>query len=228
MSVKAVLFDLDGIITDTAHYHYKAWKACAKTFGIEMDEQFNENLKGIDRVSSLNRILEHGGVTLTPEQFEKALMDKNNHYLQLITQITKYDILEGIEPLLEELENKEIQRVVCSASKNAPTILKNLGIYNKFNVIVDPTTLEKGKPSPDIFIEGAKLAGVLIEECIGIEDAVAGIKAIKAAGMIAIAVGNDTLDVANPDVRLTSTSQLTLNVINNLSGGSLCDYMQAI
>lgn len=217
MKVKAVLFDLDGVITDTAHYHYKAWKACANEFGIDMDEEFNENLKGIDRVSSLKRILEHGSVTLTEEQFEKALKNKNEHYLQLINEITKDDILEGIEGLLEELENNKIQRVVCSASKNAPVILENLGILDKFDYIIDPTSVANGKPSPDIFLEGAKVAGVSIDECVGIEDAIAGIQAIKSAGMLAVGVGNEALEEAKPDVLVRSTLELSMNLIKSLS-----------
>ena len=160
--MKAVLFDLDGVITDTAKFHFLAWRELGAELGIEVDEEFNEELKGVSRVDSLERILVQGGVAgdYSAAEKEALCVKKNAHYLELIKEMTPDDILPGIIPLLEELRAASIKMVVTSASKNGPGILDLLQVRNYFDGIVDPATVAAGKPAPDIFLAGAQLAGV--------------------------------------------------------------------
>lgn len=216
MKVKAVLFDLDGVITDTAHYHYKAWQQCANALGIAFDEIDNEQLKGVDRMHSLQIICKMGNKTLSKEDFQKKLNEKNEIYKELIKSITEKDILPNIKDFLKELQAKKIARVLCSASKNAPDILRNLGLYDCFEAIVDPATLANGKPAPDIFIQGAILGKSEPEYVVGIEDAIAGVQAIKAAGMYCIGIGGKDLKDAGADCILSSTKELNVAFLEAL------------
>ena len=212
--MKAVLFDLDGVITDTAKFHFLAWRELGAELGIEVDEEFNEELKGVSRVDSLERILAQGGVAgdYSAAEKEALCVKKNAHYLELIKEMTPDDILPGIIPLLEELRAASIKMVVTSASKNGPGILDLLQVRNYFDGIVDPATVAAGKPAPDIFLAGAYLAGVQPADCVGIEDAASGVEAIKAAGIVAVAVGDEQV-LAMADCVLPSTADLSLAVL---------------
>lgn len=207
---QGVVFDLDGVITDTAEYHYLAWQALGKKIGITFDRKFNENLKGVDRMESLRRILVLGQQEdqYTPEEKIALATEKNDLYKTFIQKITPKDLLPGISQLLAELKAHHIQLALASASKNAPEILKNLGIDEVFDTIVNPADLKKGKPDPEIFLKGAAQLHLPVESCIGIEDAYSGIEAIKAAGMFAVGVGDrKTLNLA--DVVVPATDELT-------------------
>ena len=190
--MKAVLFDLDGVITDTAKYHFEAWSILAKNLGIEIDESFNEELKGVSREESLNRILRYNKKEDYYSHEEKAIFckEKNEIYLKLIDSLTPKDILPGIKELIKELKENNVKLGIASASKNAPRILEALCIKDEFDCIVDPALLSKGKPYPDIFIEGSKMLEVDSKYCIGIEDSYSGIKAINSANMISIGIGD--------------------------------------
>lgn len=214
--LKAVLFDLDGVITDTAKFHYLAWRDLGKELGITIDEAFNEELKGVSRIDSLERILAFGGLTEKYSVAEKEALctKKNDHYLELIQQMTPADILPGILPLLEELREVGLKAIVTSASKNAPGILELLQVKDYFDGIVDPAAVAAGKPAPDIFLAGAALAGVQPAECIGVEDAASGVEAIKAAHIPAIAIG-DAEVLAQADRVLADTSDLSLAVLRD-------------
>ncbi|WP_341875858.1 beta-phosphoglucomutase [Defluviitalea saccharophila] len=207
--LKGVIFDLDGVITDTAGYHFQAWAALAKELGIEIDEEFNEKLKGVSRMESLEAILKHGNREndFTKEEKEALATKKNDHYKELIKNITKKDILPGIEKLLQELKENNIKIALGSASKNAPVILKQLEIEEYFDYVVDANQIKNSKPAPDIFIDGLKGLELKPEEAVGVEDAEAGIEAIHGAGMIAIGVG------VKGDVNVSSTEELTYDVI---------------
>ncbi|MFR5171334.1 MAG: beta-phosphoglucomutase, partial [Clostridium paraputrificum] len=167
--MKAVLFDLDGVITDTAKYHFDAWRVLCRNLCMEIDESFNEELKGVSREESLNRILRYNKKEAYYSEEEKAILckEKNDIYLKLIDSLTPKDILPGIKELIEELKEKNIKLGIASASKNAPRILQSLCIKDEFDCIVDPASLSKGKPYPDIFIEGCKMLEVESEYCIG-------------------------------------------------------------
>ncbi|TGA97111.1 beta-phosphoglucomutase [Sporolactobacillus shoreae] len=207
--MKAVVFDLDGVITDTAKYHFRAWKHLAESIGIHIDEAFNEHLKGIGRMDSLERILKFGGRAPDFSEEEKSRLaeQKNEDYRRLIAAMTPNDILPGIQDFLEELRNAGIKIGLASASKNGPFILKSLQISSYFDTIVDPAKLKKGKPDPEIFSTAAVQLGAEPRECAGIEDAVAGIQSINAAGLFSVGVG--VPEDARPDWRVASTLELT-------------------
>ncbi|WP_314059712.1 beta-phosphoglucomutase [uncultured Vagococcus sp.] len=211
MTIKGFIFDLDGVITDTAEYHYHAWKTLGKKMGIEIDREFNEKLKGISRMDSLDRILVHGGKTDSYTETEKEALaaDKNGEYVKLIEDITPADLLPGIPELLGELKAAGIKLALASASKNGPVILERLGITADFDEIVDPSLLAKGKPDPEIFIKGAHQLGLESSECIGVEDAEAGIDAINGAEMFSVGVG-DPESMKDANYRVANTSELSL------------------
>ena len=187
---KGFIFDLDGVITDTAKYHYIAWKELASEIGIEIDLKFNEQLKGISRMDSLERILTLGNKNDAYTEVEKEALatKKNTHYVQLLQSLTPDDLLPGVKTFLDEAKAKNIPCAIASASKNAPFILDKLGVMQDFDTIVDPATLKKGKPDPEIFIQAALALGIEPAEAVGFEDAQAGIDGIKAAGMYAVGV----------------------------------------
>lgn len=187
---KGLVFDLDGVITDTAKFHYIAWKNMAEKLGIIIDEKFNEQLKGISRTESLERILEFGGKAdaYTEEEKEKLAAQKNTEYVELLEELTPADILSGLLSVLDQAEALGMKSSIASASKNAPHILEKLGIKERFAHIVDPNTLVKGKPDPEIFVRAAEAIGIKPEEAIGFEDAQAGIEGIKGANMFAVGV----------------------------------------
>lgn len=214
--LKAVLFDLDGVITDTAKFHFLAWRDLSAELGVTVDEAFNEELKGVSRIDSLERILAFGGLADKYSTAEKEALctKKNDHYLELIQEMTPADILPGILPLLEELREAGLKAIVTSASKNAPGILELLQVKDYFDGIVDPASVAAGKPAPDIFLAGAELAGAKPAECIGVEDAASGVEAIKAAHIPAIAIG-DAEVLAQADRVLADTSDLSLAVLRD-------------
>ena len=187
---KGFIFDLDGVITDTAKYHYIAWKELAAEIGIEIDLKFNEQLKGISRMDPLERILTLGNKNDAYTEVEKEALatKKNTHYVQLLQSLTPDDLLPGVKTFLDEAKAKNIPCAIASASKNAPFILDKFGVMQDFDTIVDPATLKKGKPDPEIFIQAALALGIEPAEAVGFEDAQAGIDGIKAAGMYAVGV----------------------------------------
>ncbi|MGO2696074.1 beta-phosphoglucomutase [Bavariicoccus seileri] len=211
---KAVLFDLDGVITDTAKFHFEAWKQLAKGLGITIDKSFNEQLKGVSRADSLKGILAYGGIEkqITPQHFEDLLAEKNQQYLKLIDQLNEQDILPGILPLLTTLKDHAIKIALASASKNGPFILDKLGISFLFDTIVDPAKVAHGKPAPDIYLAAAKQLGVLPTEAIGIEDALSGIEAIKGSGALPVGVGR-LEDLGDDIARVSNTQLLSYNYL---------------
>ena len=187
---KAVIFDLDGVITDTAHYHYLAWKRLAESLGVGFDEQFNEQLKGIDRMGSLDLILAGAAQAYSPQQ-KLALADtKNAHYQQLISTMSAADLLPGAVAALDALRAAGLKIGLASVSKNAFSVLDRLGIRDRFDDVVDAALLANSKPHPEIFLTAARHLGVAPADCLGVEDAVAGVTSIKAAGMFALGIGS--------------------------------------
>lgn len=186
----AVIFDLDGVLTDTARFHYLAWKQMASGLGIAIDEAFNETLKGIDRMSSLERILQHGNMQLPEDAKQRLAFEKNEHYKELTASMTRQDLLPGALDRLDELKSLGVKISLASASKNAPAILEALGISGYFDSIANPALVAQGKPAPDIFLLAAAPLHVRPDECLGVEDAEAGVAAIKSAGMQALGVGD--------------------------------------
>jgi beta-phosphoglucomutase len=194
---RGVIFDLDGVITDTAKFHFLAWKKLASEIGFNLDESFDEHLKGVGRMECLELILEaacsSGGRTLfaptTTEEKTQMANRKNSYYLEYIKTMTKADILPGIKELITLLKSREAKLAIASASFNAPHILSKLGLINDFDYIVDVTELSHGKPHPEIFTKAHMGLNLPANSCIGIEDSQAGIRAIKSANIKAIGVG---------------------------------------
>nr|WP_296876956.1 beta-phosphoglucomutase [Thomasclavelia sp.] len=214
---KGLVFDLDGVITDTAKFHYIAWKELGESIGIEVDLEFNEQLKGISRMDSLDRILVHGGKEndYTTEEKEEMAASKNANYVKLLDDLTPNDLLPGVKDFLDQAKERKIPCSLASASKNAPFILKKLGVFEYFDAIVDPATLKKGKPDPEIFIKAAELIGLDPAEAIGFEDAKAGIEGIKGANMYAIGVeGHEPLTGA--DMTIKSFEELDIDQLMNV------------
>lgn len=217
--LQAVIFDLDGVITDSAKYHYEAWKLLADRLGIPFDEAYNEKLKGVSRLESLELILQNDPERRSFSQEEKeALADeKNEFYKQLIHRITPADILPGIAAFLEELGQAGIGTAVASVSRNAPFILERLGLADRFGYICDAAAVQRAKPFPDIFLSAAEHLGAAPACCVGVEDAQAGIRAIRAAGMFAVGVGTPD-QMAEADLILPGTSALSLARLRQASG----------
>ena len=186
---KAVIFDLDGVITDTAHYHYLAWKQLAESEGVAFDEAFNEQLKGIDRAGSLDLILAASGKSYSSGR-KQALSDlKNRHYQSLIAHMSAADLLPGAVDALIAVREAGLRIALASVSRNAFAVLDRLGIRSRFDHVVDAALIANSKPDPEIFLTAARALGVAPAECLGVEDAVAGVAAIKSAGMLALGIG---------------------------------------
>lgn len=209
--MKAFIFDLDGVITDTAEYHYLAWKALGEDLGIPFDRAFNETLKGVSRTESLERILRLGGREndFSAEEKELLAIKKNEHYVSFISKITDADILPGIEVFLRELKEAGYKIGMASASKNAQTVTSQLGLLEAFDHIVDAATVIHSKPHPEVFLKAAEALRVDPKECVGIEDAVAGITAIHEAGMFAVGIGDPNV-LTEADIVFENTARLTL------------------
>ena len=186
--MKAFIFDLDGIIVDTAKYHFKSWKIISKNFGFELSKTKNELLKGVSREKSLDRILSWGGISIDRFEKKKYLEKKNELYKGFISNLCQMDILPGVNKLLDFAAIKDIPIALGSASKNAHQILKKLGIKNKFKVIIDGNLTSKSKPHPEVFLKGAKMLGVNPKEVIVFEDSIAGVKAANKAKMVSVAI----------------------------------------
>ena len=210
------IFDLDGVITDTAKFHYQAWKALADSLGISIDETFNETLKGISRMDSLDRILAHGHRenAFTPAEKEALAQQKNDHYVQLLEHLTTEDVLPGVVPLLQQAQARHIPCAVASASKNAPLILEKLGVRAYFATIVDPDSLSKGKPDPEIFLAAADSIGVLPQNAIGLEDAQSGIDGLKAAGIYAVGL-SASQPLIGADMQVSEMTELSVDALLN-------------
>ena len=190
MPIKAFIFDLDGVIVDTAVFHYQAWKRMAnEKLGFDIDEAFNETLKGVSRMESLERILALGHKTISEQEKTDFATQKNDWYLELVGGMTTHDILPGIVSLLEQCQQAGIKVGLGSVSKNARMILEKVGIINYFDVIIDGTKISRGKPDPEVFIKGAEELGMEPWECVVFEDAPAGVEAAIRAGIKTVGIG---------------------------------------
>lgn len=196
--MRACIFDLDGVVVDTAKYHYLAWKELAQELGFFFSEKENERLKGVSRMASLEILLEVGGIQATEEEKNRMAEKKNRRYLEYITRMTPEEVLPGVKPFLEALRKNGIKVALGSASKNAKIILQQTGITPLFDAIADGTNVSKAKPDPEVFLKAAELLGVSPQECLVFEDAVAGVEAAHRGGMRCIGVGSaETLVMAD-------------------------------
>lgn len=193
MTKKAFIFDLDGVIVDTARYHFLAWEKIAKNLGIEFTNEHNELLKGVSRVRSLDIILGLGKVEASHEQKNQWLIQKNEDYLTYLVDIDQSEILPGVMSVLEFLKSKQQPIALGSASKNARLILEKTGIISYFDVIIDGNDVSNAKPDPEVFLQAAQKLGISNENAIVFEDSIAGIQAANIATMTSIGIGDEAI-----------------------------------
>ncbi len=202
---RAFIFDLDGVITDTAPLHFVAWKQLAAGVGIDFDEAFNEKLKGVSRMDSLALILAQGGAQFSAADMHAMAERKNREYVRLLERLTPADLLPGALEALRAARAAGCRVGLASASKNAAFVLDRLGIADAFDHVVDAGGIARSKPDPEVFLAAAEALRVEPSRCVGIEDAVAGIEAVRAAGMFALGVGDPRVltraDQVVPDLR---------------------------
>ncbi len=212
--IKAFLFDLDGVLVDTAVFHYQAWRRMANSLGFDFTHEFNETLKGVSRMDSLERILALGNVTLPEERKLELAAQKNEWYLELVKQMTPDDILPGVNAFLAQIRQMgerghPIKIALGSVSKNAPLILERVGLSHVFNAIIDGSKITNSKPDPEVFLRGADELNVQPQECIVFEDAVAGIEAAKRGAMFAVGIGSPDV-LTQADLVVPSLEHLTV------------------
>lgn len=189
MTIKACLFDLDGVIVDTAKYHYIAWRDLAAQLGFEFTEEHNEQLKGVSRMTSLDILLEIGNVNINNEEKQRLADQKNSVYVSYIQKMTPDEILPGVIEFLKALKKANYKIALGSASKNAPLILDRLRLNEYFDVIVDGNSVSRAKPDPEVFLKGAEMLSIQPSECVVFEDAPAGVEAALNGGMHCIGIG---------------------------------------
>lgn len=200
--IKGALFDLDGVIVDTARYHYLAWKRLAGELGFEFTEEHNERLKGVSRMRSLEILLEVGGLAFDEEKKLELAKKKNDWYVEYIQKIDESELLKGAKEYILQLREKGIKVALGSASKNAPMILDNLKIAGLFDAVIDGNKVSKAKPDPEVFLLGAKELNLAPSDCVVFEDAEAGVAAAKQAGMKVVGIGSrDILKEADRVIR---------------------------
>ncbi len=217
INTKAFVFDLDGVLVDTAKYHYLAWKKFAEEFNYDFTEEENEEFKGVSRKRCLEILLDKVGVEANQDQIDHWLFQKNEDYLTYIADMNPSEVLPGVKEFLELLKSKGIPMAVGSASKNAVPILEKVGLLSYFSDIIDGNKVSKAKPDPEVFVLAAKSLQVKAEDTIVFEDAIAGIQAANAAGMISIGVGDQNV-LNEADYNIENFNEITNEFITELIG----------
>ncbi len=215
MNKKAFIFDLDGVIVDTAKYHFLAWKKLANSIGVDFTEVQNEQLKGVSRIKSLEKILAWGNKSISEDEFMELMALKNDDYLRYINIMDDNEILPDVVKILDFLSEHKQHIALGSASKNARMILKKVNILDKFEVIVDGNDVKKAKPNPEVFLNAAKQLQCEPKDCIVFEDSVAGVKAANIASMVSIGIGDkETLHEA--DYIFKDFTEISIEFLNEL------------
>jgi beta-phosphoglucomutase len=215
MNRKGFIFDLDGVIVDTAKYHYLAWKKLSESIGIFFDEFQNEQLKGVSRINSLEKILNWGNMELSQDKFMELLARKNDDYLNYISNMTRSEILPDVVRVISFLKNTKQPIGLGSSSKNARTVLKKLKLINDFDAVVDGNNISKAKPNPEVFLAAAEQLNVTPKNCVVFEDSVAGVKAAKDAGMMCIGIGEQKV-LLDADHVFTDFTEISNQFITQL------------
>lgn len=213
--INGCIFDLDGVIVDTAHYHFLAWKRLASGLGYQLTQHDNEQLKGVSRMKSLEIVLNLAGVSKSAEEMEHLANKKNAWFREYIEQMMPDEIYPGVRPLIRQLRGAGIRVGLASSSKNARQVIRLLAIENEFDAIVDGNMIRHTKPHPEIFLKTADMLGVAPENCVVIEDAEAGIEAAVAAGMKCIGIGASAL-LAKADAVFPKTADVNLSTLIDL------------
>ena len=212
---KGFIFDLDGVIVDTAKYHYLAWKKLANELGFEFTKEQNELFKGVSRKRCLEILLDIGNRTATQQEFDTWMVEKNVDYLKFIENMDASEILPDVPKILEYLKENNIPIALGSASKNAKPILEKVGLLPYFDAIVDGNNVTKAKPDPEVFLLAAKHLGVNADDCIVFEDAVAGVEAANAAKMISIGIGEKNI-LKEADYIFNDFTEISISFIQEL------------
>lgn len=205
--IKGFLFDLDGVIVDTAVFHFQAWRRLAQKLGGDFTEEQNEQLKGVSRVDSLKKIIEWTGATVSDEEFQRLMVEKNEWYLELVQGLGPQDALPGALNFLQTAYDQGVKIALGSASKNAPMILEKLGITPLFTAIIDGNNVVNGKPHPEVFLKGAEALGLEPSECVVFEDSIAGVQAAKTGGMSSVGIGD--AETLQADIHFTALGDTT-------------------
>jgi len=214
--IKACIFDLDGVIVDTAVYHYRAWKQLAQELGFDFTEQQNEQLKGVSRVRSLELILGWGNVTKSPAEQTKLATRKNQWYVDMINRMQPSEILPGAKDFLQAARSAGLKTALGSASKNSSIILERLDLMPLFDAIVDGNHVTASKPHPEVFLKGAEALHVDPKDCVVFEDAIAGVQAAKAGGMQVVGIGSPEV-LTGADLVIAGLHEMTLAKLQNLN-----------
>jgi len=215
MNLKAIIFDLDGVITETAHLHYQSWSRIAKQFNYELTEEDNLAIKGLSRRASLDKVLAFSGVELAEEKIQELLIVKNDHYQHLLNDLSNQDTLPGFNEFFAQCSKEGLLLAVGSASKNAKIILKKLGKQDDFDAIVDGHMVEYSKPNPEVFLNAAKLMNVHPNETVVFEDAIAGVEAANEGGFFSIGVGKEA-NLGHADAVIPSLKNFTFKHLNQI------------
>ena len=219
MTKTGFIFDLDGVIVDTAKYHYLAWKKLADELGVTFTEEDNENFKGVSRKRCLEILLEMGNIQVSKEQFDNWLQEKNEDYLSYIATMDESEILPDVVKVLNFLKEKDIPMALGSASKNARPILEKVKLITYFDTVVDGNAVTKAKPDPEVFVIAANTLGVAPEHCVVFEDALAGIEAANIAGMKSVGIGNPEV-LTEADFNFKDFTEIDLEFLEQLLGSA--------
>ena len=214
-NIQACLFDLDGVIVDTAIYHYKAWKRLANELGFDFTEEQNELLKGVSRTRSLEIILGIGGITKNDAEKEELATRKNNWYVDMITHMQPSEILPGANEFVQACRDAGLKTALGSASKNSMTILEKIGMVNLFDAIIDGNKVTRAKPDPEVFLNGAKELGVAPANCVVFEDAIAGVEAAINGGMKVVGIGSPQV-LTKANLVVSGLNEMSLEKLQGL------------
>ncbi len=213
--IRACIFDLDGVIVDTAVYHYKAWKRLANELGFDFTEEDNEKLKGVSRMRSLDLVLQWGNVVKTPAEKDELAARKNDWYVEMINKMTPAEILPGAQEFLETCRAAGIKTALGSASKNSMTILNKINIAGLFDAIIDGNHVDKPKPDPEVFLKGAEALNVAPADCVVFEDAIAGVEAAINGGMKVVGIGSPDV-LKGADLVVSGLNEMSLEKLEAL------------
>jgi beta-phosphoglucomutase len=213
--IKGCIFDLDGVIVDTAHYHYLAWRRLADELGHNLTKEENEELKGVSRMRSLEIVLEKAGISLNQQHKEILAEKKNTWFNEYVQQMQPEEIFPGVKALIRNMRGRGIKVGLASSSRNARTVVRLLNIHNEFDAIVDGTMIARTKPDPEIFLKTAQLMGIEPADCVVVEDAEAGVEAALAAGMKCIGIGSEKI-LYRADRVFPKTSEVRLSTLDEL------------
>lgn len=215
MNKRGFIFDLDGVIVDTAKYHFLAWKKLANSIGVDFSEEQNEQLKGVSRVKSLEKILAWGNKSISDDKFNELMTKKNNDYLGYIASMSATEVLADVPKVLNHLAEENQAIALGSASKNARTILDKVGLLESFHAIVDGNDVNKAKPDPEVFVNAANQLEISPEDCVVFEDSVAGIQAANTANMISIGIGDASV-LHEANYVFADFTQISTKFLNDL------------